>query len=95
MTTTLRNAIPALLLGLFLAGAAHAAPVERDAVVVQLRTAAPEAPAGIEPETEPEMDMADHLEPWTIGAIAGAIGLVSIASAIRRRRAREGLPEAV
>ncbi len=95
MTTTLRNAIPVLLLGLSLAGAAHAAPVERDAVVVQLRTVAPEAPARIEPEAVPAADMTEHMGPGTIGAIAGAIGLAGIAGGIRRRRARRGMPEAV
>ncbi|WP_296953048.1 hypothetical protein [uncultured Massilia sp.] len=98
MTTILRNAIPALLLGLALAGAAHAASAERDAVVVRVRTA-PEAPARAEPAIVPEMaadaGMTDHLAPRTIGAIAGAIGVFSIASAIRRRRARAGVPEAV
>lgn len=96
MTATFRTAFPALLLGLSLLGPAHAAPVEREAVQVQLQAVPAESAVRAEPDGELAADMSEHLDPRLIAAIAGAIGLYSVVSAVRRRRAQQdGMPKAV
>jgi len=93
MTATFRTALSATLLGLSLLGSVQAAPAEREVVQVQVREAA--APARAEPDRELAADMSEHLDPRLIAGIAGAIGLYSVVSAIRRRRTEDGFPKAV
>jgi len=95
MTATFRTALSATLLGLSLLGSVQAAPAEREVVQVQLREAAAPAPARAEPDRELAADMSEHLDPRLIAGIAGAIGLYSVVSAIRRRRTEDGFPKAV
>lgn len=103
MTKTIRTAIPALLLAAGIFGSAQAAPVAGETVQVQVELAAPvqapqpEAPARVEPDAELAADMSERLDPGVIGGIAGAIGIFSIVSAVRRRRAQQqdGLPKPV
>jgi len=105
MTKTARTIVPALLLAAGLLGSAHAAPGGGDAVQVQVQLAeAPSEPAPqpqaarrFEPDGELAADMAERLDPRAVGGIAGAIGIFSIVSAVRRRRVQqqEGLPKPV
>jgi len=107
MTKTARTIVPALLLAAGLLGSAHAAPGTGggDAVQVQVQLAeAPSEPAlqpqaarRFEPDGELAADMAERLDPRAVGGIAGAIGIFSIVSAVRRRRVQqqEGLPKPV
>lgn len=105
MTNTVRTIVPALLLAAGLLGSAHAAPGAGDAVQVQVQLAEapsepapqPEAARRVEPDGELAADMSERLDPRVVGGIAGAIGIFSIVSAVRRRRVQqhEGLPKLV
>ena len=97
MTKIFLIALPALLLATSLLGRAQAAPVGEDVVQVEVHMAQeaprPETPAYAELERS---EMSEHLDPLAIGGIAGAIGVYSIVSAIRRRRAeQEACPKPV